>query len=180
MKNVVYLCCFSVALSFVNLNVGLGQCYHRWQNIRDMKVLHFIPLSGGFLQYMNAIRAFVWFSIVHHIGHQIVSCILVVFTIFLSENVTKVYIPVKEIKKEMLLMQLDNNETTWFTYLMGKLTIVGFFSKKKWFFVKRLMYKIINDGNFVISKRLMKLSLYVLHSFSLIPLNFANSWYKLT
>lgn len=63
---------------------------------------------------------------------------------------------------------------------MGKLTIVGFFSKKNVFFVNRLMYKMMNGGNLVISNRFIKLSLYVLYSFSEIPLNLASSWYKLT
>lgn len=58
---------------------------------------------------------------------------------------------------------------------MGKLTIVGFFSKKNVFFVKRLIYKMMNGGNLVISKRFIKLSLYVLYSFSEMPLNLANS-----
>lgn len=60
-------------------------------------------------------------------------------------------------------------------YRIGKFTMVGFFSKKNVFLVKRLMYRMMKAGSLVISKRFITLSLYVLYSFSLTALNLARS-----
>ena len=58
---------------------------------------------------------------------------------------------------------------------MGKLTIVGFFSRKKVFLVNLLYSRIMYGGNRVMENFLRKLSLYVLYSFSVCPLNFSRT-----
>lgn len=58
-------------------------------------------------------------------------------------------------KKNLVSLKFIKNKT----YLIGKLTIVGFFSRKNVFLVKRFIHKIINFGNFVISNLFKKLSL---------------------
>lgn len=134
-----------------------------------MQILHLVPLPVGLVEYVDAIGALLGITVVHNVRDQIVFGILDRLVALLhAQNIAKVYVSARKKKQKVIRRRMRSISST---YLMGKLTIVGFFSRKKVFLVKRLMYRIMNCGSRVISNRFIKLSLYVLYSFSALPLN---------
>lgn len=52
---------------FIDLNVGLGQRDHLWEDVGHVKILHLIPLPVGFVVNVCSKGSLGWFSIVDDI-----------------------------------------------------------------------------------------------------------------
>lgn len=103
-----------------------------------MQILHLVPLTRRLLQNMYTIGTLTRLTVVNNVGNQIVLCVLMILAIFFGKNVTEIDVP------EMILefcsgSSNDKRLSSVEAYRIGKLTIVGFFSKKNVFFVKRFM-----------------------------------------
>lgn len=107
-----------------------------------MQILHLVPLPVGLVEYVDAIGALLGITVVHNVRDQIVFGILDRLVALLhAQNIAKVYVSARKKKQKVIRRRMRSISCT---YLMGKLTIVGFFSRKKVFLVKRLMYRIMN------------------------------------
>lgn len=98
------------------------------------------------VQNMYPVRSLGWFPIMHYVSNEVISRVLLWNLGFFCQVLPKVDIAVKK----RILMTLPSNAPshpdlflwgTKGTYVMGKLTIVGFFSTKKLFLVNLLMQK---------------------------------------
>jgi len=95
---------FQLLLLFIDLNVSFSQRDHLRQNAGDVKILHFVPLIGGFVENVSAISSFSWLAVMHNVGHQVVASLLVLVLVFGCQDVTKVNVSVGA--KEKLAMQV--------------------------------------------------------------------------
>lgn len=76
----------------------------------------------------------------NNVGNQIVLCVLMILAIFFGKNVTEIDVP-EMIYNEVVSSGSYNDKRLGSVeaYRIGKLTIVGFFSRKNVFLVKRFM-----------------------------------------
>ncbi len=114
----------------------------------------------------------------NYIGHQVVGGDLLCGLRLFCQVLAQINIPIvhechktrifqntfTENKEMSKRVQLNLSLALVVTYVMGKLTIVGFFSTKKLFFVNRLMQKMRYGGSLVSWNLFRKFSLYVLYS----------------
>lgn len=145
--------------------VSFRQSNHLWENLRNVQILHLVPFSGRFLQNMHPVGSFTRLAVMHDVRHQIVRRIFMLSFDFWCEEFPEIDIPSKgkihwvfscidffqvnfnienikvnfQIKNIKVNFNNGNMNIKKFTYLTGKFTIVGFFSTKNVFFVKRLI-----------------------------------------
>lgn len=119
------------------------------------------------MQNMYSVCSLSGFPIMHNVCNEVVSRVLLCNLSFFCQVLTKVHIPINTNSMGAILiskMHFVVSSVRWLTnigntYVIGKLTMVGFFSTKKLFLVNLLMQKMRYGGSLVNWNLLRKFSL---------------------
>lgn len=89
---------------FINLNVGLRQCDHLWQNILDMQILHLVPLLCTFVINVKFPSAIFLLAIMDDVRDEIIICRFMLFSYVLRKKLAKIDIFYGEIDNRGILL----------------------------------------------------------------------------